>query len=84
MISHYEMLARIATGAALGAVIGFERDIHGRQAGLRTHLLVAMASATFMIVSNHFVFYQGYDPAQHIEADVSRIAASPTGCLSGR
>ncbi|MGE0616745.1 MAG: MgtC/SapB family protein [Bacteriovoracia bacterium] len=76
MITHFEMIARIATGAALGGVIGFERDIHGRQAGLRTHVIVAMASATFMVISNHFAFFQGYDAARHVEADVSRIAAS--------
>jgi putative Mg2+ transporter-C (MgtC) family protein len=76
MITHWEMIARIATGAALGGVIGFERDIHGRQVGLRTHLLVAMASATFMVVSNHFIYFQGYDDTQHVEVDASRIAAS--------
>ena len=74
MIPHSEMILRIATGAVLGGVIGFERDIHGRQAGLRTHLLVAMAAATFMVVSNHFVYFQGYE--SKVEADVSRIAAS--------
>ncbi len=76
MITHFEMVARIATGAALGGIIGFERDIHGRQVGLRTHLLVAMASSTFMIVSSHFVPFQNYDPSQVVEADVSRIASS--------
>lgn len=76
MITHFEMISRIAIGAALGGVIGFERDLHGRQVGLRTHLIVAMASATFMVVSNHFVFFQNYDPTRHVEADVSRIAAS--------
>lgn len=76
MITHVEMIARIAMGAVLGGVIGFERDIHGRQAGLRTHLIVAMASATFMVISSHFLFFQGYDLSQHVEADVSRIAAS--------
>jgi putative Mg2+ transporter-C (MgtC) family protein len=76
MISHLDMIARIAAGAVLGGVIGFERDIHGRQVGLRTHLIVAMASATFMVVSNHFMYFQNYDSSHHIEADVSRIAAS--------
>ena len=78
------MIARIATGAALGGVIGFERDIHGRQVGLRTHLIVAMTSATFMVISNHFVSFQNYD--SHVEADVSRIAAavvSGIGFLAG-
>jgi putative Mg2+ transporter-C (MgtC) family protein len=76
MITHTEMVMRIAAGAALGGVIGFERDIHGRQAGLRTHLIVALASATFMVVSNQFVFFQGYDLSNHVDTDPSRIAAS--------
>ncbi len=76
MISHIEMISRIVVGAALGGVIGFERDLHGRQAGLRTHLIVSMASATFMVVSSQFIFFQNYDPSRHAEVDVSRIAAS--------
>ncbi len=44
MITHFDMIARIATGAVLGGVIGFERDIHGRQAGLRTHLIVVFVT----------------------------------------
>jgi putative Mg2+ transporter-C (MgtC) family protein len=76
MISHVEMISRIALGALLGGAIGFERDIHGRPAGLRTHLLVSMGSATFMVVSTQFFFFQGYDSGSHVEVDVSRIAAS--------
>lgn len=76
MVTHFDMIARIAAGAALGGVIGYERDLHGRQVGLRTHLIVAMASATFMVVSNQFIFFQDYDPSRPFEADVSRIAAS--------
>ena len=44
-------LARILVAALLGAMIGYERDKHGRAAGLRTHLLVSMGSAVFMVVS---------------------------------
>jgi len=76
MLSHVEMISRIALGALFGSAIGFERDIHGRPAGLRTHLLVSMGSATFMVVSTQCFFYQGYDAGSHVEIDVSRIAAS--------
>src|SRR6202020_170052 len=76
MINHVEFLIRIAVGAALGGVIGYERDRHGRQVGLRTHSIVAMASATFMVISNHFVFFQNYNGAPGVEVDASRIAAS--------
>jgi putative Mg2+ transporter-C (MgtC) family protein len=76
MLSHTDMLIRIATGAGLGAVIGYERDVHGRPVGLRTHLLVALASATFMVVSSQFAYYQGFAGEEGVEVDASRIAAS--------
>jgi putative Mg2+ transporter-C (MgtC) family protein len=76
MITHSEMILRITLAALLGGVIGFERDIHRRQAGLRTHLIVAMASATFMVVSAHFVYFQRYVVGNLVSVDTSRIAAS--------
>jgi putative Mg2+ transporter-C (MgtC) family protein len=71
-----ELVLRIAVGTALGGVIGYERDIHGRPAGLRTHAVVALASATFMVVSTHMVYYQHYRSGDLVEVDGSRIAAS--------
>ncbi len=71
----WEML-RILVAALLGGVIGMERDRRGRPAGLRTHMIVALASATYMVVSTHFIDHQAYSPAEHVEVDVSRIAAS--------
>jgi putative Mg2+ transporter-C (MgtC) family protein len=86
MISHGEMLLRIAAGAAFGGTIGYERDLHGRPAGLRTHLLVAMASATFMVISSQFVYWQRYGKDDLVVVDSSRIAASvvsAVGFLAG-
>ncbi|MFT3768970.1 MAG: MgtC/SapB family protein [Minicystis sp.] len=76
MIGHVELIGRIAVGACLGAVIGYERDRHGRPVGLRTHLIVAMAAATFMVVSAQFVYFQGYGRDDLVSVDGSRIAAS--------
>ena len=76
MISHVDMLVRIGVGAALGGVIGYERDRHGRPVGLRTHLIVAMTAATFMVISAQFAYLQGYAKDGPIEVDGSRIAAS--------
>jgi putative Mg2+ transporter-C (MgtC) family protein len=70
------LIVRILVGTALGGIIGYERDIHGRPAGLRTHALVALASATFMVVSTHLMFYQGYRAEDLVMTDSSRIAAS--------
>jgi putative Mg2+ transporter-C (MgtC) family protein len=76
MISHVELITRIAAGAALGGVIGYERDRHRRPVGLRTHLIVAMAAATFMVVSSQFVYFQHYAKEDMVTVDSSRIAAS--------
>jgi len=71
-----ELVLRIVVGTALGGVIGYERDIHGRPAGLRTHAVVALASATFMVVSTHLVYFQHYKAGDFAEVDGSRVAAS--------
>jgi len=76
VISPVEMLLRIATGVALGAAVGYEREVTGRPAGLRTHLVVALASTTFMLVSTQFVYFQHYDKDDLVDVDTSRIAAS--------
>ena len=44
-------IVRLIVAALLGALIGFERHIHGRAAGLRTCLLVSMGAAVFVILS---------------------------------
>jgi len=71
-----ELVLRIVVGTVLGGIIGYERDIHGRPAGLRTHAVVALASATFMVVSTHLVYFQHYRAGDLVEIDASRIAAS--------
>jgi putative Mg2+ transporter-C (MgtC) family protein len=81
MLSHGVLLARIAIGGALGGVIGYERDRHGRPVGLRTHLIVALASATFMVVSTQFAYYQSFGGREGIEVDASRIAASVVSAI---
>jgi putative Mg2+ transporter-C (MgtC) family protein len=86
MISHGETIARIAVGAAFGGIIGYERDRHRRPVGLRTHLIVAMATATFMVISSQFVYWQHYGKDDLVEVDTERIAASvvsAVGFLAG-
>src|SRR6185312_6071836 len=48
-------LARIGVAALLGGVIGLEREWKGHWAGLRTHILVAMGCAIFMIAGMDIV-----------------------------
>ena len=67
----FELLLRILLGTGLGAAIGLERDLHGRPAGVRTHAIVALASATFMVVSTRFVFFQHYTAGDLVGVDAS-------------
>lgn len=76
MLTHWELLFRLAAGMLLGGVIGYERDIHGRPAGLRTHMIVGLASATFMVVSTQFIYFQRYGHDDLVGVDASRIASS--------
>jgi len=42
---------RLLAAAIFGAILGLEREIHGHQAGMRTHMLVALGSAAFTVLS---------------------------------
>jgi putative Mg2+ transporter-C (MgtC) family protein len=48
-----ELSLRLVAAAALGLAVGVEREIHGHMAGLRTHMLVALGSALFTVLSIH-------------------------------
>ena len=64
---------RLLVATAMGAAIGLEREYHAKEAGLRTHLLVALGSCLFMILSIYgFDFMLDRD---HVSFDPSRIAA---------
>jgi len=57
----------------MGAAIGIEREYHAKEAGLRTHLLVALGSCLFMLLSAYgFDAVLGHD---HVSYDPSRIAS---------
>ena len=42
-----DILSRLVTAVALGGLVGFERQLHGRWAGLRTHMAVSMGASIF-------------------------------------
>ena len=69
-----EISVRLLVAAALGAAIGFEREIHSHPAGMRTHLLVALGSAAFSVLSIFF-FVSPAAPNSSLPTDPSRIAA---------
>ncbi|MBQ4022674.1 MAG: MgtC/SapB family protein [Prevotella sp.] len=66
-------ILRIFVAAILGGFIGLEREYREKAAGFRTHFLVALGSALFMIVSAYG--FEGALVTPEHRLDVSRIAA---------
>ena len=67
MATELDITLRLAVAMLLGGVIGFEREYRAKDAGFRTHFLVALGSALFCIVSQ---FGFGFELK-----DSSRVAA---------
>ena len=71
MISTWDMAFRLLVATILGGAIGYERERHGKDAGVRTYALVCLGSALIMIVSVQiFETFRGT-----ASVDPSRIAA---------
>ncbi|WP_165243684.1 MgtC/SapB family protein [Paludisphaera soli] len=69
----WELLIRLTVAAALGGAVGLERHRADKAAGLRTHMLVGLGSALFMIVSTG-----GFEEVRgrhHVQLDPSRVAS---------
>jgi putative Mg2+ transporter-C (MgtC) family protein len=58
-----EMILRLLLAAALGAIIGYQRERAGKAAGLRTHVLICVGAALFTIASL-YGFGAATDPAR--------------------
>ena len=50
-----QIAIRLAAATLLGGVLGFDRELHSKPAGLRTHALVALGSALSTLVTIQFV-----------------------------
>jgi len=79
---------RLAVAMGLGAVIGFERERRERPAGLRTHVLVAMASAMFALVALEILAAPALgqerlriDPLRLVEAVTGGVAFLAAGSI---
>lgn len=70
-----EALLRIVAAALLGGAIGFERELRDHEAGLRTHLLVAVGACVFTLVSAYAWTDWTFSQRTGIVFDPTRIAA---------
>jgi putative Mg2+ transporter-C (MgtC) family protein len=71
-----DIIVKLMLSALAGGLVGLEREKHGRPAGLRTNLLVAVGSCVMVIVSEaFFVKYAMYNAESALRIDPSRVAA---------
>jgi len=87
-LSPLELFLRLAIAGAFGALVGFDRELTNKPAGLRTHTLVSLAAALFTLIT--FELYAeldakdndtSADPIRIIEAVTSGVAFLAAGAI---
>jgi putative Mg2+ transporter-C (MgtC) family protein len=77
-----EMIGRLALAALLGGTLGWERELHRKPAGLRTHILVALGAAGFAILALEMAAKQdGVDPSRIIQGIIGGIGFLGAGTI---
>ncbi|HXE41506.1 MAG TPA: MgtC/SapB family protein, partial [Candidatus Baltobacteraceae bacterium] len=79
-IDWQEIAIRLICTVFAGAVIGFNREEHGRTAGLRTVILICLSASLAMILANLIVNMTGKKPDSFVQLDAMRL---PLGILTG-
>jgi putative Mg2+ transporter-C (MgtC) family protein len=70
-----DFAVRLAVAAAMGGVIGIEREMRGQAAGLRTHIIVSVGACLFTLVSAFG--FEGISGAHNLaHAEPTRIASN--------
>ncbi|MCM8808964.1 MAG: MgtC/SapB family protein [Candidatus Omnitrophica bacterium] len=67
-MNEFEFIRKVLLSGILSGIIGFEREIHGREAGLRTMILVGMGTTTILISS-----FQVYHVFSNLQDSILRI-----------
>ena len=80
MTIEWNFIMRLLIAGLLGGLIGFEREFRAKEAGLRTHFLVALGAALFMLISQ-FAFTGHYDASRVAAQVVSGIGFIGAGVI---
>ncbi|QDV23143.1 MgtC/SapB family protein [Aureliella helgolandensis] len=73
MIADLWLLGTVVLAGALGAIVGAERELSGKPAGLRTHLFVSAGAALLILLSDSAVQKFVEQNQQHVSADPIRV-----------
>jgi putative Mg2+ transporter-C (MgtC) family protein len=86
-IGFLAVVERLVVAAVLGGILGFDREILARPAGIRTHMLVCLAAATFTVLTFELVErakaegISNVDPIRIIEAVTAGVAFLAAGAI---
>jgi putative Mg2+ transporter-C (MgtC) family protein len=74
------IVLRLVLAALLGGLLGYERERHGKAAGVRTHMLVALGAALFVLVPKE-AGVSGADLTRVIQGIVAGIGFLGAGAI---
>ena len=80
MTIEWNFILRLLVAGLLGGAIGFEREFRAKEAGVRTHFIVALGSALFVIISQ-YAFTGQFDHARVAAQVVSGIGFIGAGVI---
>lgn len=81
-ISDLQIVIRLIVSVFLSSLVGFEREIRGRAAGLRTHILVGLSTCLLMLVSIFVAqSFGNFDPGRIAAGVVTGIGILCAGTI---
>jgi putative Mg2+ transporter-C (MgtC) family protein len=80
-LSDLELARRLLVAAALGGLIGIERELRQKSAGLRTNMLIAVGSALFTVMSIELSDAAGADPTRITSQIVTGVGFLGAGAI---
>jgi putative Mg2+ transporter-C (MgtC) family protein len=87
-IAPWEVFVRMLAAVIVGAIVGFDRELRNKPAGLRTHILTSLAAAVFTLITlelHHVVTSNNEnttaDPIRIIEAVTAGVAFLAAGAI---
>lgn len=81
-MSDLNVVINLLIAFVLGGAVGWLREREGKTAGLRTHILVCVGAALFMIISGEMMLKSGIaDPGRIAAGVVSGIGFIGAGCI---
>ena len=77
----WNLVLRLVVAGLMGGLVGLERELRAKEAGLRTHFIVALGSALFMIISQFAFGTEQHDAARVAAQVVSGIGFIGAGVI---